>query len=128
MRGLGCAIAVVLSLGIASTPEAAEDLAADRVVPIAEGGAHGARARCPRPSAKNFVFRAEEGLGVFGVGKWLEAGVLSEVAGRPLPYVADHPVAADRGDISGVRSDGCRVERGLIQVGQLRAPGLVSPR
>ena len=55
--------------------EAGEDLPADRVVPVAERGAHGARVRRPRAAPQHLVVRAEEHLGVLAVGEGTEAGV-----------------------------------------------------
>src|SRR6476619_5728911 len=86
---------VLARLGIAGAPEAAEDLAADGVIPVTERVADRGRSRGPRAPAQDLVVGAEEGLGVFLVGKALESGPGPEVARRPLPHVADHPVTAN---------------------------------
>src|ERR1041385_2331774 len=99
MRGLGRAIAVVNGLGIGGAPEAAEDLAADRVIPVAERAAHGTGACRPGATAKYLVFGPEEGLGVFPVGERLEAGISVEVAGGPFPHVPDHAITAERREV-----------------------------
>ena len=66
--------AVRSELGIAGAPEAAEDLAADGVIPVAEGVAHRTGPRGPRAAAEDLVLGAEEDLGVLLIGKALEAG------------------------------------------------------
>src|SRR5258705_11321520 len=94
-RSTGREARVRARLGIAGTPEAAEDLAADGVIPVAERVANGARPRGPRAPAEDLVLGAEEGLGILPVGKALEPGPRAEVARRPFPDVTEHPVAAD---------------------------------
>ena len=67
------------------TAEAGEDLAADRVVPVAERGAHRDRIGRPRPAAQHLVLGAEEHLGVLAVGERPEARVAREVGARSTP-------------------------------------------
>src|SRR5690242_2330736 len=86
-------------LGIAGAPEAAEDLAANGVVPGAERVADRAWTGGPRAAAQDLGLAAEEDLRVFRVRKALEPGPWAEVARRPLPHVTDHAMAADRGDV-----------------------------
>src|SRR5690242_7822604 len=117
MPGLGTRsgrLARVRALGIAGAPEAAEDLAADGVVPVAERVANRPWAGGPRAAAQDLVLGAEEDLGVFLVGEALEPGPRREVARRPLPHVADHPMAADRRDVLLVTPDRRGAERELV--------------
>src|SRR2546426_12092899 len=83
------------SSGVGGTAEAGEDLAPLRQVPVAEGVADGDRARRPRAAAQHLVPVAEVGRRVLAVRECLEPGVGLEVAGRPLPDVADHLMAAE---------------------------------
>src|SRR3954469_18834950 len=92
--------AALVGSGIAGAPEAAEDLAADGVIPVAERVANGAGTRGPRAAAQNLVLGAEARFGIFLVGEALESGPGPEVARRPPPHVADHAVAADRRDVA----------------------------
>src|SRR3954454_5905510 len=82
-------------LCIASAPKAAEDLAADGVVPIAEGRANGVRPGGPRAPAQHLVLGAKEGLGVLRIRPGSEARPPVEVARGPFPHVSDHAVATD---------------------------------
>src|SRR3954449_11796078 len=82
--------------GVARAAEAGEDLAPLRVVPVAEGVADHAEARRPRAAAQHLVLVAEEELRVLAVRVGAEAAVGREVAGGPLPRVADHPEHAVR--------------------------------
>src|SRR5436309_124552 len=79
-----------IELLIASTPEAAEDLAADRAVPVPEGVPYSARSRGPRTSTEHPVIAAEDCFAVLLVRKAFEARVRLQIAGGPLPDVADH--------------------------------------
>src|SRR3954469_23350196 len=54
-------------LHIVCAPEAGEDLAADRMVPVAERGARDRRVRGPRSAAQRLVLLTEEHLGVLAV-------------------------------------------------------------
>src|SRR5690349_16894376 len=136
MRGLprcGCARAAAWpyraepGLIILCAPEAAEDLAADRVIPVAEGAADGAGPSSPRATAEHLVLGTEEHLGVLGIGECLEPGPRSEVTRGPLPHVADHAGAAERRDVTRVGAQRRGAEPELVQVGQLAARGLLAP-
>src|SRR5690606_7561698 len=59
----------------ARTPEPAEDLPPDGVVPVAEGPADGERVGCPRAASQHLVLGAEEDLRVLPVGEGPEARV-----------------------------------------------------
>src|SRR5687767_11384429 len=73
---------------ISRAPEAAENLAADGIVPIPERIADRSRTRRPGPTAKHLILGPEERLRVLPVGKALEAGIRQEIAGSPLPDIA----------------------------------------
>src|SRR5512145_1383902 len=94
MRG-SAADSRMSSLRVTGAPEAAEDLAANGVVPVAEGVAYRTGAGGPRATAKNLVLVAEEDLGVLPIGERLEPGPRPEVARGPLPDIADHAATAD---------------------------------
>src|SRR5512147_207185 len=98
-RSTGREARVRARLGIAGAPEAAEDLAADGVIPVAERIAHGPRPRGPRAPAKDLVLGAEEDFGILGIGEALEPRPGAEVARRPFPDITDHARAADRRDV-----------------------------
>src|SRR3954447_17718381 len=88
------------SSGVPGATEAAEDLAADRVVPVAEGAPDRGVVGGPGAAAQHLVLVAPEDLAVLRVGEGLEAGVRTEVGGGPLPHVADqavHALGADAG-------------------------------
>src|SRR3954453_23417893 len=132
MRGFSTRTAALVprsnrGLVIACAPEAAEDLAADGVVPVAEGVAYRARAGGPRAPAEDLVLGSEEDLGIFPVGKALEAGPGQEIAHGPLPDVADHAPAAQRRHVARIRAHGSRAEGELVDVGQRTVSGLVAP-
>src|SRR5690348_13016190 len=93
-------------LVIAGTPEAAEDLAANGIIPVTERIADGPGPRCPRSAAQHLVLAAEEHFRVFGIRKRLISRIADEIARRPLPHVADHSVAADRRPVVPIRA-GC---------------------
>src|SRR5205814_40553 len=79
---------------IARTPEAGEDLAPLREVPVAERRAGHGRVDGPRAAAQHLVLVAEEDLRVLGVRERAEARVGTEVGRRPLPDVADQLLRA----------------------------------
>src|ERR1700694_635035 len=85
-------------LVIARTPEAAEDLAANRIVPVAEGVANRTRPRGPGSAPKHLVRASKEGRRVFAVGKGRESRPRKEITRGPLPHVTDESVAAHRRD------------------------------
>src|SRR5687767_13038380 len=114
-------------LRITGAPEAAEDLAADGVVPVAEGVANRTGAGGPRPPAKDLVLVAEEGLGVLGIGERLEARPRPEVAGGPLPDITDHAATADGRAVPRVRGHRRGAEAELIQVGERTRRRLIPP-
>src|SRR5205807_5635454 len=112
----------------ARDPEAGEDLAPLRVVPVAEGGRGNARRRRPRSTAQDAVVGPEEDLGVLAVGVGGEAGVGAEVARRPFPDVAHQAERTARR--SAVRA-GARGGGGgalLVEVGPLGGRRLGAPR
>src|SRR5437879_13451679 len=76
--------------GVASAAEPGEDLAPDRVVPVAERRADGRRMGGPGPAPQHLVVGAEEHRRVPLVREPLVARVGQEVRGGPLPYVPDH--------------------------------------
>src|SRR4051812_10221648 len=104
------------SSGIAGAPEAAEDLAADGVVPVAKRVANRPGPRGPRAAAEDLVLGAEEDLGILRVRETLEAGPRPEITGRPLPHVADHAVAADRRDAGRVAPNRRGAEGELVDI------------
>src|SRR5690349_24105155 len=114
-------------LGIAGAPEAAEHLAANGIVPVAERVADRAWPRGPRAPAQDLVVGAEEDFGVFLVRKRLEPGPRPEVARGPLPHVADHPVAADGRHVAGIAPDRRGAERELVHVGECAIRRRVTP-
>src|SRR5688500_4666816 len=69
---------------ISRASKTAENLAADRIVPIPECVANRSRARCPGATAKHFVLGSEERLRVLPVRETLEARIRQEVARSPL--------------------------------------------
>src|SRR2546423_14113969 len=132
MRGFSTRTAALIprstrGLVIACAPEAAEDLAADGVVPVAEGVANRARAGGPRAPTEHLVLGSEEDFGVFPIGKALEAGPGHEIARGPLPHVADHAPAAQRRQVPRVGADGGGTEGELIDVGEGVVGPLVAP-
>src|SRR5262249_8238227 len=106
--------------GVSGAPEAGEDLPADRVVPVAEGTADGRAVGCPRATAQHPVLVAKEDLGVLAVRECDESGWAAEVAGRPLPNVADELVHTERRGAVRVRADRCRLK---VRAAQIRMPG-----
>src|SRR4051812_41642064 len=68
-------------------PKPRENLAPHGVVPVSKGGASGHGCNPPRPAAQDFVFRAEEDLGILAVRKRLKPRIRQEIRGRPLPDV-----------------------------------------
>src|SRR3954463_14022513 len=135
MRGLGCGWAATAEAdqpdlvfsGISNAPEAAEDLAADGVIPIAEGIANRSWAGGPRAAPKNLVLTSEECLGVLRVREALEIGVRLEITRGPLPDVTNHPGAPDRRNVRRITADRGGAETQLIHVGQLPASRRFSP-
>src|SRR4051794_14589487 len=135
MRGFGCRYAgeemrahlVLEESGIASAPEAAEDLAADGVIPVAEGVAHGAGTSSPGTASEHLVVAAEEGLGVLLVGKALEPGIRLEITGGPFPHVADHPAAADGRDILWIAAHRRGSKAALVYIRQVPGDGVLPP-
>src|SRR5688500_14981574 len=63
---------------ISRAPEAAENLAADRIVPISEGIADRSRTCRPGSTAKHLILRPEKRLRVLPVRKALEARIRQE--------------------------------------------------
>src|SRR5207248_3065696 len=116
------------SRGVPGATEAGEDLAADRVVPVAERGPDGRRVSCPRPAAEDLVAGPEEHLRVLAVGKRREPGVGLEVRAGPLPDVADHAQAAHGRRALRARADGGGPEPALAEVRVLRRRPVVPPR
>src|ERR687885_1286211 len=115
-------------LRVLCAAQAAEELAPDREVPVAEGVAHRGRAGSPRATAQNLVTGPEEDLGVLLVGEGFEARVGAEVAGGPLPDVPDKPQDPVGARPFGVRPDLRRPESELIEVGVCGRGGIVAPR
>src|SRR5919199_1984270 len=115
-------------LRVLCAAQAAEELAPDREVPVAEGVAHRGRAGSPRATAQNLVIGPEEDLGVLLVGEGLEARVGAEVAGGPLPDVPDKPQDPVGARPFGVRPDRRRPESQLIEVGVCGRGHIVAPR
>src|SRR3979411_1805447 len=80
---------------VAGAPEAGEDLPADRVIPVPEGGPAGGRVGGPEPPAQHPVLvGAEEHLRILRVRVRLEPGVAGEMATGPLPHVTEQLVHA----------------------------------
>src|SRR5205085_10691622 len=81
-------------LVISCAAKAAEDLTANRIVPVAEGIPNGPRPRRPGRSTKYLVLRSEKDLRVLGVREGHETRMTVEIGARPLPHVTQHPVTA----------------------------------
>src|SRR5438093_3488967 len=102
--------------------EAGEELAPLGEVPVAERGRDRLGLRRPGASAQDLEPLAEEGLGVLPIREGLEALVALEVAGGPLPDVAEHllrPAGARAGGV-GARRGG--PENELVEVRERRLP------
>jgi hypothetical protein len=101
------------------TAKSHEELAPDRIVPVAEGIAYRVGAGSPGTSAQHLEVGAEEDLGILAVGEAFEALVRCEVARGPLPDVPDHAQ-----DAAGTRP--CRVRADLQPARRRAGPGLLS--
>src|SRR5512144_2659341 len=119
--------AQLLGCRVACTPEAGEDLAPDRVVPVAEGAPAGDRVAAERAASEDLGGGAEEDGGVLGVGEHREARVWREVAGGPLPHVPDELVYAERGGALGVGADRRGAQMPLAEVGVLGCGVRIAP-
>src|SRR6185503_20942417 len=80
--------------GVLCAAEAAEDLPADREVPVAEGGAHGHGIGGPGPALEHLVVVAPEDLRVLAVGPGPEPRMGPERRRRPFPHIAHQLVHA----------------------------------
>src|SRR5436305_158585 len=92
---------------VARQSHAREDLSALGQVPVAERHARHAGGGRPRAAAQHAVGVTEEDLRVLAVGVRAKARISPEVAGRPLPYLADRaqrarpaPAAVARGELA----------------------------
>ncbi len=115
-------------LDVAGQPESAEDLAADRVVPVAERASTRHLVGAERAAAQHLVVAAEKHLGVLGVRERLEPGVRLEIRGGPLPHVTDQVMHTGRGGTVGVRAHVRRFEMPLVQIGMCGSGFGVAPR
>src|SRR5438445_8560328 len=113
--------------GVAGAAEAGEDLAPDRIVPVAERRADGRRVGGPGPAPEHLVVGAEEHRRVLPVREPLVAGVGQEVRGGPLPYVPDHLDAAPGARALRVRTHRGGAEVALAEVGALGGRVGVAP-
>src|SRR3954466_13419077 len=111
-----CVRVAAAALGITRASEAAEDLAADRVIPVPEGCPGDQRPGCPGAAPEDLIFRSEKDFRVLGVGERLVVGVRLEVARGPLPDIANHAVAANRRDVPEVGANRRRAERQLVDI------------
>src|SRR4051794_14050253 len=101
---------------VARTAESAEDLSADRIVPVPESVANGTRPGRPRAAPQHFVLCPKKFLGVLLVWKRLETRIGAEIARRPFPHVADHSVTTNRRNVPLVASDRGGAKSELIDV------------
>src|SRR6202521_2074210 len=117
------------SLRAARAAKSAENLPADRVVPIPKGGPGDQRPRGPRAPAQNLVIGGgpEKQLGILFVRECLVSRVGREVAGGPLPHVTNHPVATDRRDVARVRANRGGTKCELIDIRERVGWRLVTP-
>src|SRR6185437_5227528 len=74
------------------------------------------------------VIGSEEVFRVLLVRKAVEARIPVKVARRPFPHVSDHSVAAERGNVLFVSTDGSGIKGELIDVSQLRVHTRIAPR
>src|ERR1700716_4571400 len=112
------------SLGAPGTPESREDLAADRVVPVAERAPDRGCVGAERPAAQDLVIRAEEHLGVFAIRERREARISVNVGAGPLPDVPDQLVHAEPRRAGRVRADLGRAQVALAEI-RMFAAGVV---
>ena len=71
-------------------PKTREDLAPDRVVPVAERPATGNAVGPERSPSQHLVVAAEEHLRILPIREGPEPRIRMETRRRPLPHVADH--------------------------------------
>src|SRR6202035_3067382 len=116
------------SFGVARGAESAEDLTADRIVPVAESAAAGHRVHPERASAQHLVLGAEEDLRILLVGERGEARVGREVGRGPLPHVADELVDAERRRAVRIAAGRGGLEMALSEVRVSRSRIGVAPR
>src|SRR5205807_8250153 len=123
-RGSSRAIRVRVTGGA----KAAEDLAPDGEVPVAEGVARHRRSRRPGRAAQHHVLAAEEHLGVLAIGEAAKTRVAPEFAAGPLVHVTEQLLAAECAGPGGIGSDRRGSETALVQVGVPRLRWLLTPR
>src|SRR2546423_3757702 len=92
--------------GVRGTAKAGEDLSTLGQVPVPERVPDRDRPRRPRAAAQHLVALPEVRLGVLAVREGGEARVRGEVAGRPLPDVANHLVTAEEAPAARIRPHG----------------------
>src|SRR5690606_25998129 len=113
---------------IPGTAHAAEDLAAEGGVTVAERSPDGTPAGCRRAPPEHAILVSEEDLRVFRVGEGPISGVGAEPSRGPFPDVAEHVPAAERRDPAWVAADARGAEHLRIQIGARGVGRLVAPR
>src|SRR5262245_48938720 len=119
--------------GVSCAAEAAEDLAADGVVPVAEGAAYRDGIRSPGTAAEHAVAvvtpaRAVEHLAVLAIREGTEPGVGLERRRRPLPHVTEQPEHPPWVGAVGIGRDRGRPVVTLAEVGAPFVRLIVAPR
>src|SRR5215469_4244097 len=107
--------------------ESCPHVTAIRSVEVSPGISQQARLRRPGTPAQHFV-RSKPGLRVFPIRIDLEAGVWPEIAGSPLPDVADHLAAAEGAVTFRKCADIQGAHRSPAQVGALQSRRVIAPR
>ncbi len=105
-----------------------EDLAPDRMVPVAERPPAGNAVGPERSPSQHFVVAAEEHLRVLPVGEGPETRIRMETRRRPLPHVADQLLDTRCRRTRRVRADARWTEMALTEIGKFLVCGHVPPR